>query len=177
MQAISKIAILMALASGCALAEPPQGSGPSAEGTPTPVAHPPVPAELPPLSPDFQASMASSQLQTYRYSQLAEQALALKKLCETGFGPPDLCPKSGPAASPNAAMAGPGEFPTVLAIDGAGSALTAILALPDGRRMTVRPGAMLPGGLTVTAVTGDDVRVRTVPGQEDHLAFGGGPVR
>jgi len=167
----------MALVSGCALAEPPRGLVPSAVATPTPVADPPVPAELPPLSPDFQASMASSQLQTYRYSQLAEQALALKKLCETGFGPPDLCPKSGPAGSSNAAIASPAEFPTVLAIDGAGSALAAILALPDGRRMRVRPGTILPGGLIVTAVTGDDVRVRIAPGREEHLAFGEGPVR
>jgi len=167
----------MALASGSALAEPPQGSGPSAEGTATQVAQPPVPAELPPLSPDFQAAMASSQLQTYRYSQLAEQALALKKLCETGFGPADLCSKSAAAGTSQAAAGSPGEFPTVLAIDGAGSALTAILALPDGRRMTVRPGAILPGGLTVTVVTGDDVRVRTGPGREEHLPFGGGAVR
>ena len=167
----------MALASGSALAEQPKGSVPSGEGAPTQIAHPPVPAELPPLSPDFQASMASSQLQTYRYSQLAEQALALKKLCETGFGPADLCSKSAAVGSSQAATASPGEFPTVLAIDGAGSALTAILALADGRRMTVRPGAILPGGLTVTAVTGDDVRVRTAPGREEHLAFGGRPVR
>jgi type IV pilus biogenesis protein PilP len=173
MQTISSGALLALLISGCALAETPQGPVAPAGGAPVAVAHPPAPAELAPLSPDFQASMANSQLQTYRYNQLTEQALALKKLCETGFGPADICPKGGTVAQ-SVASTDPAELPTVLEIDGVGAMLTAVVALPDGRRMTVRTGAVLPGGLTVIAVTGDDVHVRTAPGREERLAFGTG---
>jgi type IV pilus biogenesis protein PilP len=172
MQAI-KIAVLAAFASGCAFAEPPPAAPAVADPAPTATAHPPAPAELAPLSPDFQAAMANSQLQTYRYGQLTEQALALKKLCDTGFGPADICPKTGPTASQGVSAADLPELPTVAAIDGAGGVLTAVLVLADGRRLTVRPGSALPGGLTVTAITGDDVRVRTGPEREERLAFGG----
>jgi type IV pilus biogenesis protein PilP len=172
MQAI-RLAVLAALASGYAFAEPPPASAPAAGSAPTEIAHPPAPAELAPLSPDFQAAMANSQLQTYRYSQLTEQALALKKLCDTGFGPADICPKMGSPASKGTAEATISELPTVAEIDGAGGVLTSLLILPDGRRLTVRTGSTIPGGLTVVAITSDDVRVRTAPGQEERLAFGG----
>ncbi len=122
--------------------------------------------------------MANSQLQTYRYNQLTEQALALKKLCDTGFGPSDICPGAGVGTT--AGRAGTGaeaELPTVAAIDGAGGALTAVLVMTDGRRMTVRPGTVLPDGLTVSAITGEDVRVRSLPGREERLAFGDGGAR
>ncbi len=117
--------------------------------------------------------MANSQLQTYRYSQLTEQALALKKLCDTGFGPADICPKMGSLATQGTAEATVAELPTVAEIDGAGGVLTSLLILPDGRRLTVRTGSTIPGGLTVVAITSDDVRVRTAPGREERLAFGG----
>jgi type IV pilus biogenesis protein PilP len=176
MRVISSIAILATFAPGLAFAEPPAATGPS-DTAPVAVVHPPVPAELAPLSQDFQAAMASSQLQTYRYNQLTEQALALKKLCDTGFGPSDVCPKAGPAAAASVEAANEGELPTIAAIDGVGGALTALLVLPDGRRMTVRPGTVLPGGLIVGAITGDDVRVRSLAGGEKRLPFEGGLAR
>lgn len=135
-----------------------------------------MPAELAPLSPDFQAAMASSQLQTYRYSQLTEQALALKKLCDTGFGPADICPRTVMGTS-RATVTDMAELPTVAEIDGTGRSRTAVLVLADGRRLTVRRGSALPGGLAVLAITDDDVRVRTEPGREAHLAFGGAQSR
>ena len=172
MQAI-KIAAVAVLASGCAFAEPPPVSAPA----PTIIMHPPAPAELAPLSPDFQASMANSQLQTYRYSQLTDQALALKKLCDTGFGPADICPKAGLSSPQGTSEVDLAELPTVAEIDGVGGSLTAVLILADGRRLTVRTGSSIPGGLTVAAITGDDVRIRTEPGREEHLAFGGGQAK
>jgi type IV pilus biogenesis protein PilP len=132
---------------------------------------------LAPLSPDFQAAMANSQLQTYRYTQLTEQALALKKLCDTGFGPADMCPKAGTATQAGTSDADPAELPTVAEIEGTGGTLTAVIVLADGRRLSVRPGSVLPGGLTVAAITGDDVRVVTEPGREKRLAFGGGEAK
>ena len=173
MQAI-RLAALVVLASGHALAEQPPALPTSAAPASTAVARPPIPAELAPLSPDFQAAMANSQLQTYRYNQLTEQALALKKLCDTGFGPADICPKVVSAAAQGGVTPDLTELPTVAEIDGVGSSLSAVLVLADGRRLTVHAGSTLPGGLIVSAVTGDDVRVRTAPEREERLAFGGG---
>ena len=169
MQAISRLAACAALVSCCAFAGPPDPAPP--DGRPIPVAHPPAPPELVPLSQDFQAAMANSQLQTYRYSQLTEQALALKKLCDTGFGPNDLCPRGGPAGG-RASDAAVSDLPVVAEIDGAGGALSAVLVFADGRRFTVHAGSALPGGLMVAAITGDDVRIRTAPSTETVLAFG-----
>jgi type IV pilus biogenesis protein PilP len=189
MQAISRIAAIAALAAHCAYAQsaqPPVSSAQAAPGTarsapaqltdPTPavIAHPPAPPELAPLSPDFQAAMANSQLQTYRYTQLTEQALALKKLCDTGFEPPDTCPKAGPASLDPSGAANPGDLPTVAEISGTKGSLSAVLVLSDGRHITVRTGVTLPGGLHVAAITDDDVRVSAGPGRETTLNFGGG---
>jgi type IV pilus biogenesis protein PilP len=176
MQAI-RIAAVAALASGFALAEPQPAVPPLAGAVSTAIAHPPTPAELAPLSPDFQAAMANSQLQTYRYSQLTEQALALKKLCDTGFGPAEICPKASPAVGQGSFAADPTELPTVAEIDGVGGSLTAVLVLSDGRRLSVRVGSSISGGLTVAAITGDDVRIRTELGREEHLAFSGGQAK
>jgi type IV pilus biogenesis protein PilP len=137
---------------------------------------PPLP-ELAPLNPDFQAAMANSQLQTYRYSQLTEQALALKKLCETGFGPADICPGvSGGASGANADSSSPsigGGLPTVTEINGNHGVLSAVLALEDGRHLTVHPGTSVPGGLKIMAITEDDVRVTMGSGRETTLYFAG----
>src|SRR5579859_651409 len=129
MQAISRLAACAALASSCAFAEPPMMTAPAA------TAHPPAPPELAPLSRDFQAAMANSQLQTYRYSQLTEQAQALKKLCDTGFGPTDICPKGNAAASEGVGSAGTADLPTVAEINGVSGALSAVLVFADGRRL------------------------------------------
>jgi type IV pilus biogenesis protein PilP len=131
--------------------------------------------DLVPLSPDFQAAMANSQLQTYRYSQLTEQALALKKLCDTGFGPSDICPRSGGGATSQIAngISATGTLPTISEIDGVHGALSAVLTLEDGRHVTVHPGALLPDGTKVVSITEDDVRVSTGPGRETALYFGG----
>ena len=191
MQAISRIAAIAALAANCAYAQPAQtpdqrvnAAGASAHGAapqrnvdPIVVAHPPVPAELAPLSQDFQAAMANSQLQTYRYNQLTEQALALKKLCDTGFGPTDICPKVGAGSAQSADgsnTTGSSELPSVAEITGIRGALTAVLVLGDGRRVTVHAGSELSGGLRVASIDDDDVRVIKGPGRDTVLYFGGG---
>lgn len=116
--------------------------------------------------------MANSQLQTYRYNQLTEQALALKKLCDTGFGPADICPKANLAAGGTVA-AEASSLPTIEEITGTHSGLSAVLVFPDGSHFAVRPGSILPNGLAVVAITGDDVRVGKGPGRDVALPFGG----
>ena len=184
MRAISIVAAAAALAMNSVHAQPvptsrdatsralaaPTSSAVSEE--PSAVARPPAPPELAPLSQDFQADMANSQLQTYRYNQLTEQALALKKLCDTGFGPADICPRAG-ASADNTTAADSAGLPTVEEISGSKSALRAVLAFSDGRHVTVHMGSVLPNGLIVGAVTEDDVRVRRGLGQEAVLYFSG----
>ena len=187
MQAISRIAAIAALVSSCAYgqsAQPPAPSVPAAapaarlapaqpgsDKGPVVIAPPPAPPELAPLSQDFQAAMANSQLQTYRYNQLTEQALALKKLCDTGFGPADICPKAGAASFDGSVTANPSDFPTVAEITGTRGALSALLVLADGKRVTVRPGSVLPNGLRIASITEDDVRVSKGPGAGTVLYF------
>jgi type IV pilus biogenesis protein PilP len=188
MQAISRIAAIAALAAHCAAAQPraaaqdpapaaqarPAQAGPVRPPMPIDLADPPAPPELAPLAPDFLAAMANSQLQTYRFSQLTEQALALKKLCDTGFGPADICPKAGAARAGGSGPAETGEMPSVAEITGTKGALSALLVLADGRHITVRTGAMLPGGLQVVSITEDTVRVSIGRGRETVLYFAGG---
>src|SRR6185437_8304335 len=135
MRAISAIGICALLTAFPVLADPPPAS---AGAGPVAVQAPPAPSDLAPLSRDFQAAMANSQLQTYRYNQLTEQALALKKLCETGFGPADICRRSAPETGTEAGDRTPEELPAVAQIDGARGALSAVLIVGDGRRFTVR---------------------------------------
>ena len=145
-------------------------SGPDA----LPIGQPPKLPTLAPFSQDLQAAMANSQLQTYRYTQLTEQALALKKLCETGFGPSDICPKTIGSESlsiESRQSTGPAAPPTVVEINGTQNAFSAVLVYSDGRRVTVRRGSILADGLKVTAVTADDVRV-TKDGRPLTLSFG-----
>ena len=137
-----------------------------------PIAVPPAPMQLAPLSPDFQAAMANSQLATYRYTQLTEQALALKKLCDTGFGPADICPRAAAASGP--ATAAQAELPTVTEITGTRSGLSAVLALPDGTHIEVRAGSILPDGRRIAAVSDDDVRLVRESGSDIVLSFAGG---
>jgi type IV pilus biogenesis protein PilP len=173
MQAISRIAAVAVLAAGCAHAQPAPGHDPSAaQAEPVIIDRPPAPPELAPPGQEFQAAMANSQLQTYRYNQLTEQALALRKLCDTGFGPADICPKANAAAS-GAIAAEATDLPTVQEITGTHNGLSAVLVFPDGSHFMVRPGSVLPNGLAVVAITGDDVRVGKSPGREMALPFGG----
>ena len=171
MQAISRIAAVAVLVAGCAHAQsqPPTRDQPPAGASPATLEHPPAPPELAPLSQDFQATMANSQLQTYRYNQLTEQALALKKLCDTGFGPADICPK-GNAFAEGLQIAGSGDLPTVEEISGPKSGLRAVLVFGDGKRLTVHAGSVLSNGLVVAAITDDDVRVKD-GGRESVLYF------
>ncbi len=173
MQAISRIAAVAVLAAGCAHAQQAPVHEPVAPtATPAIIDRPPAPPELAPLGQDFQAAMANSQLQTYRYNQLTEQALALKKLCDTGFGPADICPKVG-AATGTAIAAEATGLPMVEEITGTLNGLSAVLVFPDGSHFTVRPGSVLPNGLAVVEITGDDVRVGKSPGRDMALPFGG----
>jgi type IV pilus biogenesis protein PilP len=173
MRAISGFAVVAMLAASCAHAQPAPVRAPSeAAAAPTIIDHPPTPPELAPLGQDFQAAMANSQLQTYRYNQLTDQALALRKLCDTGFGPADICPKANAAAS-GAIAAEATDLPTVQEITGTHNGLSAVLVFPDGSHFTVRPGSVLPNGLAVVAITDDDVRVGKSPGRDMALPFGG----
>jgi type IV pilus biogenesis protein PilP len=115
--------------------------------------------------------MANSQLQTYRYTQLTEQALALKKLCDTGFGPADICPKANAAHADGSLTTNSSALPIVAEITGSHGALSAVLILADGRRVSVRTGSVLPDGLHIAAVTNDDVRVNNGSGHELVLPF------
>jgi type IV pilus biogenesis protein PilP len=184
MRAISRIALLSLLASGCAHAQPPRDAEDHAaedraatsvtrSGTPTQLGAPPALPQLAPLSPDFQAAMANSQLATYRYTQLTEQALALKKLCDTGFGPSDICPQRATVAGEGGASQAQTELPTVTEITGARAGLTAVLALPDGRRIVVHPGTQLPDGRRVAGISHDDVRIGRTGGDDLILPFAG----
>jgi type IV pilus biogenesis protein PilP len=199
MQVLSGIALTAALAAALggaqpADAQPAQTSAPAssagllaserapsgANPDPESLDQPPAPPLLAPLSQDFQAAMANSQLQTYRYNQLTEQALALKKLCDTGFGPADICPKRGGGASDadSVGAASSAELPIVAEISGAGRTLAAILLLSDGRRIRVRPGSVLPNGSLVTAISSDGVHMSRQPGRQDAiLAFCEGGAR
>jgi type IV pilus biogenesis protein PilP len=183
MQAISRIVLIAALAAVNADAQPAQtpasAAVPQAGAVrgPVSVTFPPAPPELAPLSQEFQAAMANSQLQTYRYNQLTEQALALKKLCDTGFGPADVCPRrTAEALDGTASSAGnTAELPTIAEITGTGQALNAKLVLPDGRLIVVRPGSMLPDGSMVTSISAEEVRLGRGPDRhEANLAFGDG---
>ena len=116
--------------------------------------------------------MANSQLATYRYNQLTEQALALKKLCETGFGPADICPKATVGVTGNVAASAPADLPTVAEISGSGSGLAAVLALPDGRHVAVHAGSVLPDGRRIAAISNDDVRIAH-EGGDIVLSFAG----
>jgi len=168
MRATSAVVVAVLCAASGALADP----APSANG-PVTVQQPPVPPDLAPFSPDFQAAMANSQLEAYRYNQLTEQALALKKLCDTGFGPADICPR---ASRDGAASGGDGSsdsLPEIVQIGGGRGTLSAILRLSDGRHVTVRPGSQLPGGVAVAAISGDGVTLKTVAGRMALLPFVG----
>jgi type IV pilus biogenesis protein PilP len=183
MQAISRIVLIAAFVAMNADAEPAQmpvsAAAPQAGTVPgrEALARPPAPPDLAPLSQDFQAAMANSQLQTYRYNQLTEQALALRKLCDTGFGPADICPRRTADALDVAAGAAGNiaVLPTIAEITGIGRLMSATLLLPDGRLITVRPGSTLPDGATVTAISADEVRLGKVrDGHEMSLVFGDG---
>jgi type IV pilus biogenesis protein PilP len=185
--------LVAALAANCAYGQPaqsPSKSGtagasetsgtPPAENThlqidadkePVAIAHPPSPPQLAPLSPDFQTAMANSQLQTYRYNQLTEQALALKKLCDTGFGPVDICPNANAAHADGSLTTSSSALPLVAEISGSHGVLSAVLILADGRRVSVRAGSVLPDGLHIAAVTNDDVRVNNGSGRQLALPF------
>jgi len=178
MQAIRKLVLLPFLAFATAHAAADQAAGSDAGATKSavgavPVVVPPAPPQLAPLSPDFQAAMSNSQLATYRYTQLTEQAVALKKLCDTGFGPADICPKPGAALAAGPTAGASVELPTVTEITGARTGLTAVLALPDGRHIVVRPGTQLPDGRRVAGISEDDVRIGRTGGDDLILSFAG----
>jgi type IV pilus biogenesis protein PilP len=174
MQAVSRLVLVSILAAGCARAEqaPETSSRPRVAVDGATQVAPPAPPQLAPLSPDFQAAMANSQLATYRYNQLTEQALALKKLCDTGFGPGDICPKAVTVAVGGSGSAAPADLPTVTEITGSRNGLSAVLALSDGRHVLVRPGSVLPDGRRVGTVSNDDVRI-VRDGGDIVLSFAG----
>jgi type IV pilus biogenesis protein PilP len=135
---------------------------------------------------DERSYLLRRQQEIFRLNVETDYALALQKLCQTGYGDPRLCQQAAPkpAAAPPIApsetparmndtvlpgkvQAGMQTQPSVQEISGLGVDLTAILLYADGRRVTVRaplqgePGRMLPGGAQVVAVEARRVILRT----------------
>ena len=173
MQVVSRTLLLAVLIVGSAHAEPSQAYERSVQS----VAPPPAPPELAPLNPDFQAAMANSQLATYRYTQLTEQALALKKLCDTGFGPADICPRGNEPGRQAGAAPTATDLPTVTGITGGRAGFAATLLLGDGRRVSVHSGSRLPDGSAVAGISGEDVRVDRAGIGEIVLPFAGAELK
>ena len=165
------------------VAEPvsPQPAPPPMTSSP-PSIHPPAssgPPALPPLPklPDDTASrVAASQVNIYLYQQLAAEAAALKMLCETNYGPPDLCRMQKPApaaAAPVVEIQGEAPGITLVQVLGDDRHLSAVLQLGGGRELTVHEGSPVPGKGRVIRITADEVRLALADGGEGTVGFSG----
>ena len=101
----------------------------------------------------------------------ADYAAALKKLCDTGYGDPNLCRRPGTGD----ATAEP--LPAVAEISGFPGQLAATLSYPDGTRVKVAgprngvPGSRLRGGERVVAIMADKVVIARTGGPRIDLVF------
>lgn len=138
---------------------------------------PALPA-LPKLPEDAQARVNAAQVNIFLYQQLATEAAALKALCETDYGPSDLCrkgraPDPQPASAPVVeARASSGRI-SLLQVLGDERHLSAVLQLSGGRELTVHEGSSIPGSGRVVRITPDEVRLTMVDGREGLLSFEG----
>lgn len=132
------------------------------------------------LDQDDRDYLLRKQQEIFRLNVETDYALALQKLCQTGYGNPRLCqpaiakpsmpapPMPAPAAGPTDGAANPRHRsqPIVQEISGAGNDLAAVLLLPDGRRLTVHAGSggdaatVLPDGASVMAIDAKQVVLR-----------------
>ena len=163
---------------------------------------PAPPAGLAAVRDDDRAYLLRKQQEIFRLNVETDYALALQKLCQTGYGDPRLCqpvpskavapavlpPSASPPmkAPPAVAATEARPYPILQEISGVGRDLTAILLFQDGRRVTVRTTGTdrartpLPGGASVQAIEADRVVLRR-PGQEpltlllSPAAFGEAP--
>ena len=125
--------------------------------------------EPPPVPPDMAESdrhyLMRRQQEIFRLNVETDYALALQKLCQTGFGDPKLCQSTQPKlVAPISAAASPGLIhehiernPIVQEISGFGQDLTALLLMPDGRQLSVHKLSQLPNGAVV-----NDIETRRV---------------
>ena len=125
-----------------------------------------------PHGEDERSYLMRRQQEIFRLNVEIDYALALQKLCQTGFGDPRLCapaiPKSASAPPPM-----PQEPPTLHRepktwilqdVAGSGNDFTATFISPDGRHLVAHPGALLPGGTRVIAIEANRVLIQQ-PGQ------------
>jgi type IV pilus biogenesis protein PilP len=139
-------------------------------------------SSLPAGGEEERSYLLRKQQEIFRLNVETDYALALQKLCQTGYGDPRLCQPAPPkVASPPAVLlssppapktppalpGGPSEpSPKVQEISGVGQDLTAVLQLQDGRRVSVRSAAsdhaavQLPGGASILAVKADHVLLK-----------------
>jgi len=137
---------------------------------------PPALPPLPKLPDDTASRVANSQVNIYLYQQLAAEAAALKALCETNYGPSDLCQTQRPmppAAAPVVEMQGEGPGISLVQVLGDDRHLSAVLQLAGGRELTVHEGSPVPGKGRVIRITADEVRLALANGGEGTVGFSG----
>lgn len=119
------------------------------------------------------AHLLQLQADIFRLNVEADYAAALKKLCDTGYGDPNLCRRPGAGSGEAAAE----PLPAVAEISGFVGQLTATLAYPDGTRLKVVgprngfPGSRLRGGEQVVAIMADKVVIARTGGPRIDLGF------
>lgn len=124
------------------------------------------------------------QQEIFRLTVETDYALALQKLCQTGYGDPRLChgapsnpqPTTIPAPSEARQIASPArlDLPVLQEISGLGAALSAILKYDDGRVVAGPAGTILPGGDRLMSVEPRRVLVKRPNGAISSLTLEGG---
>ena len=173
MQAISRIAVQLSAArrQGAPMPSRRQNHAAATE-SPAPLASaPPPPAQLAgPLSPDFQAAMANSQLADLPLHPADRAGARTQEALRYRFRPGRHLSK-GWARGTGARRSGQqGELPTVTEITGARTGLSAVLALPDGRRLMVPSGQPVARRSRARSPRSphDDVRIGRAGADESH---------
>jgi type IV pilus biogenesis protein PilP len=151
---------------------------------------------------DERSYLIRRQSEIFRLNVETDYALALQKLCQTGYAEARLCPAASAKSAPPPASIGelaqvspqqqgapthpasvkqsPATHLRLSEISGVAGHLVAILALEDGRTMTLsndRESAhqtTLPGGLRLVAITSDQVQLRRADGSAMTLFLTGG---
>jgi len=142
--------------------------------------------EVPPQavpSLDDRDYLLRKQQEIFRLSVETDYALALQKLCQTGYGDPHLCHLSTPNPpinpikldhDPHSVPLPPRlDLPVVQEISGLGAALSATLKYDDGLIVTGREGALLRGGDRVIAVEPRRVLLKRAGGTLASLSLAG----
>lgn len=141
-------------------------------------------------SDDDRAYLLRRQQEIFRLTVETDYALALQKLCQTGFGDPRLChvsepkpaeiAKAPPPEPPRPRAARSNLNPIVREIAGFDGELSAVLAFGDGRLLTIHaptaqhPAEFLPGGDRVIAIDAQHVTARRKNGETYSLQLAPG---